>query len=182
MGYEPNDDAVLYFCRDILPIIRRTVPGVELWIVGRDPTPAVRALASDTVHVSGRVDDVVPYYERSAVAIVPLRAGGGTRLKILEAMALGRPVVTTTIGCEGLDVRDNEHVLIADTAESFAARTVQLINSPELWQAIAARARELVVNQYDWDAIAGQMLRLYEELTEPSFVRKDDSHVAHGAR
>jgi glycosyltransferase involved in cell wall biosynthesis len=97
-------------------------------------------------------------------------------------MALGRPVVTTTIGCEGLDVRDNEHVLIADTAESFAARTVQLINSPELWQAIAARARELVVNQYDWDAIAGQMLRLYEELTEPSFVRKDDSHVAHGAR
>jgi polysaccharide biosynthesis protein PslH len=165
MGYEPNEDAVLYFCRDILPIIRRTVPAVQLWIVGRDPSPAVSALASDTVHVSGRVDDVVPYYQRSAVAIVPLRAGGGTRLKILEAMALGRPVVTTSIGCEGLDVRDNDHVLIADTAESFAARTVQLVNSPELCQSIAARARELVVNHYDWDAIAGQMLRLYDELT-----------------
>jgi glycosyltransferase involved in cell wall biosynthesis len=103
-------------------------------------------------------------------------------LKILEAMALGRPVVTTSIGCEGLDVRDNDHVVIADTAESFAARTVQLLNSAELRQAIAARARELVVTQYDWDAIAGQLLRLYEEVREPSFVRKDHSHVAHPAR
>jgi glycosyltransferase involved in cell wall biosynthesis len=182
MGYEPNDDAAQYFCRDILPVIRRTVPAVELWIVGRDPSSAVRALASDTVHVTGRVDDVVPYYQRSAVAIVPLRAGGGTRLKILEAMALGRPVVTTSIGCEGLDVRDNDHVVTADTAESFAARTVQLLNSAELRQAIAARARELVVTQYDWDAIAGQLLRLYEEVREPSFVRKDHSHAAHPAR
>ena len=122
MGYQPCVDAVRYFCNDILPRIRRELPAIELWIVGDGAPAEVRALTANGVNVTGRVGDVVPYYAQCSVCIVPLRAGGGTRLKILEAMALGRPVVSTTIGCEGLEVRDGEHLLIADSPERFAER------------------------------------------------------------
>jgi glycosyltransferase involved in cell wall biosynthesis len=106
----------------------------------------------------------VPYYQKSAVAVVPLRAGGGTRLKILEAMALGRPVVSTTIGCEGLDVRDGEHLFIADGPEAFASKTMQLIMDAGLYSRIVKNARDLVVNHYDWDAIAEHLLQIYDDL------------------
>ncbi len=166
MEYQPNADGAIYFCQEILPIIKRTIPEVDLWIVGQDPLPEVRALASGSVHVTGRVPEVLPYYQRSSIAVVPLRAGGGTRLKILEAMALGRPVVTTTIGCEGLDVRDGEHVLIADTPEEFSSRVVELLTDRDLYLRIAANARELVVNRYDWKAIGAQMLRIYDDMAD----------------
>ena len=122
MGYSPCVDAMLYFCREIFPLIRQAVSGVELWIVGKEPLPEVLRLNSDGVHVTGQVEDVIPYYKQSAVCVVPLRSGGGTRLKILEAMALGRPVVSTTIGCEGLEVVDGQHLLIADKPANFAGR------------------------------------------------------------
>ena len=164
MGYPPCVDAVLYFCREIFPLIRRKIGAAELWIVGRDPRPEVLQLNGDGVHVTGRVDDVIPYYRQSAVCVVPLRAGGGTRLKILEAMALGRPVVSTTIGCEGLDVVDGEHLLIADTPEQFAEKTVRLLTDRQLYQHIAANGRQLVEDRYDWDKIAGRLMDVYAEI------------------
>src|SRR3990170_100478 len=98
------------------------------------------------MHVTGSVKDVVPYYHRSTVSVVPLRAGGGMRLKILETMALGRPVVSTTIGYEGLDVMDGEHLLIADSLKEFAEKTVRLLTDSALYKHITRNARQLVVN------------------------------------
>jgi glycosyltransferase involved in cell wall biosynthesis len=134
--------------------------------VGTDPLPDVLQLAGDGVHVTGYVKDVLPYYEQTAVSIVPLRAGGGTRLKILESMALGRPVVSTSIGCEGLDVIDGRHLLIADDPKSFADKTVRLLTDSVLFQHIATEARQLVVNRYDWDIIAHQLMDIYSELVQ----------------
>lgn len=164
MEYTPCVDAVLYFCREIFPHIRRTIGAAQLWIVGRDPRPEVLQLNGDGVQVTGRVEDVVPYYKRSAVCVVPLRAGGGTRLKILEAMALGRPVVSTTIGCEGLEVVDGEHLLIADTPEQFAEKTVRLLTDRELYQYISANGRRLVEARYGWDKIVERLINVYEEM------------------
>jgi len=112
------------------------------------------------------VDDVAPYYRRSTVCVVPVRTGGGTRLKILEAMALGRPVVSTTIGCEGLDVADGEHLLIADSPEQFAEKTVRLLTDRALCRHITTAARQLVVTRYDWDVITGQLMQVYAEMVE----------------
>jgi sugar transferase (PEP-CTERM/EpsH1 system associated) len=165
MGYEPNVDAALFLTQEILPHIRRAVPDVELWLVGRNPSPAVNRLQRDGVYVSGTVSDLLPYYGRSAVCVVPLRAGGGTRLKILEAMALNRPVVSTTIGSEGIDAVDGEHLLNADGAEAFARQVVRTMQDRELSERLAANARQLVVSRYDWDTIASRQLQIYDEVT-----------------
>jgi len=158
MGYQPNADAALYFCTEILPLIRRRSADSKLWIVGIGPEASVRRLAGNGVFVTGGVPDVVPYYMRSKVCVVPLRAGSGTRLKILEAMALGRAVVSTSKGCEGLDVVDGEHILIADDSKEFAEQTVRLLTNNELRATIAARAREFVVASYDWDMIVEKLM------------------------
>jgi sugar transferase (PEP-CTERM/EpsH1 system associated) len=166
MSYAPCADGALWFCDQILPHIRRELSEVEVWIVGISPPPEVIRLGGDGVHVTGRVEDVVPYYRRSTVSVVPLRAGGGTRLKILEAMALGRPVVSTSIGCEGLDVVDGQHLLIADDPERFAEKTVRLLKDRALYQRIVAEARQLAVTRYDWDVIAGQLLDVYSKAVQ----------------
>jgi sugar transferase (PEP-CTERM/EpsH1 system associated) len=166
MSYAPCADAALWFCNQILPHIRRAVGEVQVWIVGSDPSQDVTELSGAGVHVTGQVRDVLPYYRRSAVCVVPLRAGGGTRLKILEAMALGRPVVSTAIGCEGLDVVDGRHLLVADGSEQFAERTVRLLTDGALYQRIAAEARQLAVTKYDWDVIARQLLDVYSEMIQ----------------
>ncbi len=164
MEYPPCVDAVLYFCSEILPLIRHAINAMELWIVGGEPRPEVLKLDGSAVHVTGRVEDVVPYYQQSTVCVVPLRAGGGTRLKILEAMALGRPVVSTTIGCEGLDVVDGEHLLIADTPEQFAEKTLRLLRDRQLYQHIAANGRRLVESRYGWDKIAERLMDVYQQM------------------
>jgi len=165
MDYAPCADAAVYLCKEILPLVRRAVGEVDVWLVGRDASDEVRKLGGNGVHVTGRVEDVVPYYKRSTVCVVPLRAGGGTRLKILEAMALGRPVVSTPVGCEGLDVTDGRHLLIAENPEEFAEKTVRLLVDRPLYQHISAEARRLVVERYDWDAICEQLLSVYTGMT-----------------
>jgi len=158
MDWLPNEDAMLYFCRDVLPAIRAEVPNVTLTIVGRTPTPAVKKLAEERgVTVTGRVDDVRPYMRDAAVYIVPLRIGGGTRLKIFEAMAMGKAVVSTTIGAEGLPVTDGEHVLLADEPASFARAVVHLMRDTAHRGRIEAAARALVLARYDWSAVAGEL-------------------------
>jgi sugar transferase (PEP-CTERM/EpsH1 system associated) len=158
MDWLPNEDAMLFFCRDVLPLVRAEEPGVHLTIVGRTPTPAVRKLADAAgVTVTGRVDDVRPYIRGAAVYIVPLRIGGGTRLKIFEAMAMGKAVVSTTVGAEGLPVTDGEHLVLADEPRSFAASVVALMRDDARRARLEAAARALVVERYDWSAVAGEL-------------------------
>lgn len=158
MGYEPNADAAVYFCEEVLPLIRRRVPDVKVWIVGIEPGSSVTRLAGNGVFITGGVPDVSFYYKRSKVCVVPLRAGSGTRLKILEAMALGRPVVSTSMGCEGLSVVDGENLLIADDNKLFAEQVVRLLTDSELRARIARNARQFVTASYDWDVIAEKLM------------------------
>lgn len=165
-------DAMNYYCRKIFPSLRRAIPELELWIVGINPRPEVKALAGDGIHVTGRVEDVRPYYARSAVCVVPLRVGGGTRLKILEAMALGRPVVSTTIGCEGLKVKDGVHLSIADSPEQFTEKTLRLLQDKSVCESLAQHARQLVTTHYDWEVIAAKLMQVYAEVVATSPKRR----------
>jgi sugar transferase (PEP-CTERM/EpsH1 system associated) len=165
LGYPPNTDAVRFFCRDILPRIRREVPDARLLIVGQSPPPELRSLVtSEAVALGADVAGVVPYYRRARLAVVPLRAGSGTRLKILEAMALGRPVVSTSVGCEGIGVTHGRDILIADGPEDFAVCVVSLLRDSALRAALAACARGTVEQSYDWQALAARQLEVYFRL------------------
>jgi sugar transferase (PEP-CTERM/EpsH1 system associated) len=158
MDWLPNEDAMIFFVRDVLSLIRAEEPGVTLSIVGRAPTPNVQKLAKEHgIQVTGRVDDVRPYVGDAAVYVVPLRIGGGTRLKIFEAMAMGKAVVSTTVGAEGLPVVDGMHVMLADDPPSFARAVVDLIRDVDRRRRLERAARALVVERYDWSAVAGQL-------------------------
>ena len=155
MDWLPNEDAMVYFVREILPRIRQTEPTTTLSIIGRSPTPAVRRLAHEYgVEVTGAVDDVRPHVAAGSVYVVPLRIGGGTRLKIFEAMGMAKAVVSTSIGAEGLPVTHGEDILIADEPAAFANEVVRLIRDAAFRQRIASAARTLVVERYDWSAVA----------------------------
>jgi sugar transferase (PEP-CTERM/EpsH1 system associated) len=155
MDWLPNEDGMLWFCRDILPLITREAPGVTLSIVGRAPTPAVKKLADEQgVRVTGRVDDVRPYMKNAAVFIVPLRIGGGTRLKIFEAMAMAKAVVSTTVGAEGLPVTHDADILLADDPGSFARAVLRLLHDLDERRALESSARRLVAQHFDWSAVA----------------------------
>jgi glycosyltransferase involved in cell wall biosynthesis len=162
MGYPPCSDAAIYFCTQVLPLLHQKHPGLQLWVVGSEPPPELCALDGPYIHVTGRVPDIQPYYQRSRVVVVPLRAGGGTRLKILESMALGRPVVSTAIGCEGLQVTDGENILVADEPQAMADRVASLLEDTALYQRLVDNARQLVVDRYDWDRIALQLEQVYQ--------------------
>ena len=155
MDWLPNEDGMTYFCREILPKIREREPQATLSIIGRSPTPAVARLAEiPGVEVTGRVDDVRPHIAAGAVYVVPLRIGGGTRLKIFEAMSMSKAVVSTTIGAEGLPVTNGRDIEIADDPARFAEAVVRLMRDPEARRAIESAARRLVVERYDWSAVA----------------------------
>lgn len=161
MSYPACAHGAVWFCKEVLPHIHE--PNVETWLVGRDPTEEVKALANDHIHVTGWVSEIMPYYEQTQICIVPLWAGGGTRLKIVEAMALGRPVVSTAIGCEGLDVVDGKHIFIADDPIEFAEKVTRLLQDPLLRRQMVHHARELVAQKYDWTSLTNQLLMIYQE-------------------
>jgi len=156
MDWMPNEDAILYFCSAVLPLIRERVPGVMLRVVGRQPSRRILALkdADSNIEVTGRVDDVRPYVCDAKVYVVPLRIGGGTRIKIFEAMAMGMPIVSTSIGAEGLPVEHGKNILLADTPASFADATVTLLTQAAERQRIGSAARALVEERYGWPAVA----------------------------
>jgi sugar transferase (PEP-CTERM/EpsH1 system associated) len=188
MDWLPNEDAMIFFCRDVLPAIRAEVPGATLTIVGRAPTPAVRRLADEFagVRVTGRVDDVRPYMRDASVYVVPLRIGGGTRLKIFEAMATGKAVVSTTVGAEGLPVVDGEHVLLADEPDAFARAVVGLLRDADRRAALETAARALVVERYDWSAVAGALesalLKIAESPIDDSAIHSQPIHSQSAIR
>ncbi len=163
LTYSANYDAARYFLRDIFPLIRQQRPHVQMTITGSLTGVNTTGLAlDDSVNLTGFVEDVRFPVAQAAVCVVPLRDGGGTRLKILEAMALGTPVVATSKGAEGLDVTDGEHLLLADTPEAFARCTVELLGNPALRRDLAANARRLVEKRYDWKAIGQRFADLVE--------------------
>jgi glycosyltransferase involved in cell wall biosynthesis len=150
LGYYPNEDAAIFLCTDIVPRVRARVShAVRVVIVGTNPSPRVRALARDRdVLVTGAVPDVAAYYRDAHAVVVPLRAGGGTRVKLLEAFAHRRPVVSTTIGAEGIEARHEADILLADTAEELAVCCARLLTDAELASALAERAFRLAATRY----------------------------------
>jgi polysaccharide biosynthesis protein PslH len=174
LRYRPNDDAVDWMVRDILPRVREEIEDAELMVVGARQGRCDRS--EQGVRFLGMVDDLVTCYRGAQLALAPLRAGGGTRLKILEAMALGRPVVSTTLGCEGLPVVPGEHLLTADSPQTFAAAIVRLLRDRRLCEQIAGRARSLVERELGWAKIGGQLLSLYDRLSRARASRR--SHTS----
>jgi glycosyltransferase involved in cell wall biosynthesis len=159
MDWEPNEDGIAWFLRDVYPRIRRSSPMASLAVVGRNPSSHLRALAArhPSVELTGRVPDVRPYLAEAEVVIVPLRVGGGTRIKIPEAMAMAKAVVSTTIGAEGLPFRNGRELCIADKPEDFAEAAVTLLRDFGFRGAIAAAARNVVVENHGWDAVVDRM-------------------------
>jgi len=154
MDWMPNEDGVVYFVDKILPLIRREIPDAAFWAVGRRPPRRIQALASANVVVTGAVDDIRPYLGKAAVCVVPLRSGSGTRIKIFEAMAMGKAVVSTTMGAEGLPVRHGENIVLADDPADFASQVVQLLRDPQRRAQLGRAARQLVEENYGWPSVA----------------------------
>jgi glycosyltransferase involved in cell wall biosynthesis len=166
MDWIPNEDAVRFCVREILPRIRQAVPDATLTVVGRNPAPSVIALGAQApgVTVTGRVDDVRPYMERAALYVVPIRIGGGTRLKIFEAMAMGLPVVSTRVGAEGLPVADGQDIVLADSAAQFAGAAIQLLTDSERAQALGGAASRMVRERAGWDRAAAEFAAICERV------------------
>lgn len=157
MDWYPNEDAILHFIDAILPRIRREVPDVSLAVVGRDPTDRLRIVATAAgVRVTGTVPDIRPHLSSAAVYVVPLRVGGGTRLKIFEALAMAKAVVSTRVGAEGLPIVPGQHFIQADDSEHFARAVVALLRDERKRQALGSAGRRLVEEQYSWRQVAGE--------------------------
>jgi len=163
MDWRPNIDGATFFVREILPRIRKHDPDAHLLVVGSNPSESlVRALAAPFVRFTGSVEDVRPYLKQARLVVVPLRIGGGTRLKILEAWAVGRPVISTTIGAEGLPVEDGKNIALADSAEAFAQRAVELLNDTSAANPFGVAGRRVVEELFGWDRVARTLLDAYE--------------------
>lgn len=159
MDWMPNEDGVLYFTREILPHIRRRVPDVTFWVVGRKPTPQLKSIPGQhhDVYVTGTVDDIRPYLGKASVYVVPLRIGGGTRLKIFEAMAMGKAIVATSIAAEGLPVNQGKNIILADEPQEFAQRVVNLLKNSHLRAGLGQAALKAVEQKHSWASVAAHL-------------------------
>jgi len=161
----PNEDAIVYFVKKIFPLIRRTMPDVELLMVGSNPTPNVQKLAEEeNVILVGQVPDVKPYLEDASVFVNSIRVSAGIKGKVLEAMASGVPVVSTTVGSSGIDARKEEEILIADTPKEFARQVIRLLQDQELRGSLITNARRLVENKYGWIKSTAKLDMVYKSL------------------
>ena len=157
LDWLPNDDAMSYFLTELLPRIRYYVPQATFCIAGRNPSPKIRALAiRHGVQVTGRVQDIRPYIRSAAVYVVPLRIGGGTRLKIFEAMAMGKAIISTSIGAEGLPVENGENIIVRDDPDQFALSAARLLLDSEYRRRLGSAARQLVSTNYSWKVAAAK--------------------------
>ena len=177
MDWEPNVDAVKYFRGEMWPLVLAKVPGAKFRIVGRNPDRRVLALAGPSVEVTGRVPSVVEHLREAAVVVVPLRIGGGTRLKIYEAMAVGKAVVSTTVGAEGLDVHHDEDMILADSPASFAESVITLLSDPDLRSRQGRAAAELAAN-YGWPRIARKFGEVLQGLIGQGIERRETGEPA----
>lgn len=162
MDWLPNEDAIRYFTEQIMPLIKQSVSDVRLTVVGRNPSESLLELSKrdSAVTVTGRVEDVRPYMERAAAFIVPIRIGGGTRLKIYEAMAMEQAIVSTTVGAEGLPVKDGKDVLLADTPQDFAGAVVRVLTDTNFANELGLCAASTVREKYGWDKVTGKFVEI----------------------
>jgi glycosyltransferase involved in cell wall biosynthesis len=162
MDFRPNVDAVLWFAKEVWPLIRVEVSDVSFYVVGQRPHRRLDALREDQgVTLTGWVEDVRPYIADAAVYVAPLRMGGGTRLKLLEAMAMGKPVVATSLGAEGYPITDGRELILADSPAAFAQAVVSLLNSPARRVELGQTARAFVERRYDWRVIVPYIEQVY---------------------
>jgi glycosyltransferase involved in cell wall biosynthesis len=163
-GWAPNLDGIEWFLQDVFPSIRQAVPEARLYVVGKEPPQRLTQIRTPGVVVTGFVQDVRTFMARGAVFVAPLRMGSGVRIKILNAMAMARPIVTTTLGAQGLDVADGEHLLIADSPELFADRVVELLLNAEYRRRLGNAARELIGARYTWEHATALLEKEYQTL------------------
>jgi glycosyltransferase involved in cell wall biosynthesis len=165
MRYRPNAEGARFFVEQIFPLIRRELPHATFAVVGADPPPPVRELAQvPGVTVTGTVDDVRPWLRNAQIVVVPLLNGGGTRLKILEAFASGRPVVSTHAGAEGIEASDDAELLIADDPAAFSRAVIELANREELRSRLVDAAFDLVRDRYQWSAISDALRTVHTRI------------------
>lgn len=166
MDWFPNDDSAIYFCEDILPLIWKTKPDIKFYIVGKGPSDRLKDLTKGEPRIvlTGRVDDVRTYVNKSKIFVVPLRIGGGTRLKILEAMSMEKVVVSTSIGAEGIDYTKDGDIVLADEPQDFAQKVVSLLDDSKRRAALESAGRKLVLEKYDWNIVGKKLLSIYERI------------------
>ena len=164
INYRPNSDAVAYFIREVMPRLKRMQPSARFIVVGRGAPDWLVRMGDASVEFTGAVDDVRPYLQKASVVVAPLRAGSGTRLKILEALAMGKPVVTTPIGCEGLSVADGVHLSIAGGTDAFAAETARLLTGRAVARELGRRGRELVEREYSWPVVGDRLEQFHTQV------------------
>ena len=176
MDWLPNEDAILYYVEAILPLLKQQCPEVSLEVVGRSPSRKLQALAEreKSVRLTGWVEDIRPFVSRGSICIVPLRIGGGTRLKIFEAMAMSKAVVSTSVGAEGLPVQAGENILLADTPGDFANSVASLLRDPKERKRMGASARVLVQEKYSWPQVGENFARALNDVVI-SFKPRDAS-------
>jgi glycosyltransferase involved in cell wall biosynthesis len=166
MKYVPNFEGMIWFLDEIFPLIKKKIPEAKIWIVGTSPPPRLKAYQSDDVIITGFVDDVRPYVDKASVFVVPLRMGSGTRLKVMEALAMQKPVVSTSIGCEGIEVEDDRHLMIRDDPEEFAEAVIELFKNKKMRQKFVDNGYDLVRQKYDWQVIGQSIENAFETLTK----------------
>lgn len=176
LGWYPNRNAVEFLLADVWPLLATTRSDRQLVLVGRDPPAVARAAAAKDarIEVTGYVPDVRPYLENASVCVCPIRVGGGTRLKVLDALAMAKPVVATAVAVEGLDLVDGKHYLRAESAGDFVAQIVRLEQQPELRRELGAAGRQRAIERFDWTVIGRQLDAAYSRATS-------DRHLARGA-
>lgn len=169
MDYTPNIDGLKWYFEEADPALRDSVPDRQILIVGKSPVPEVLAYGElPGVTVTGEVPDVRPYYQRAWLQMVPLRIGGGTRLKIVESLAIGCPVVSTTIGAQGLDLVDGEHLSLADSGYDFAGAITEMLDDASIRERLADQGRQRTLDRYTWHALGEQLSQYYESLLPES--------------
>lgn len=168
MSFLPNIDAATYFYKKMWPLVKQRLPMMKLVIVGAHPAPEILALQKNPdVKVTGYVSDVRPYLRRSAVSICPMRVGAGAKNKVLEAMSIGTPVVSTSLGTEGIEAQPGHHMLVADTPKEFARHVCDIAQDAELRTRLARQARRLIEQKYDWNLVVQPLERMIESFEPP---------------
>ena len=173
-GWPPQDDAALYFHNEILPLIRRQCPDAKLYLVGKTPPRMIQRLASDRVIVTGFVEDIRDYVGRAAAVVMPLRVGAGTKHRIYQALSMGKAVISTTVGAEGIGLRHGDSALIGDSPVEFAAHVVRVLTDSNLRERLGVNGRNLVVQNYNWQTNYAKLDRVFQKAVEK---RRQTTHV-----
>ena len=164
MDWPPNVEGVLWFKKEILPLVKQVLPKIKLYVVGRYPSRGIRSMEDDNVIVTGYVDDVRDYMAQGQVFIAPLKSGSGMRIKILNAMAMKKPVISTSIGCEGINVTDEKNIAIADKPEEFAKAILHLLKNEKTRNKIAKAGLNLVRDNYCWETVTRELISEYRKI------------------